>query len=80
MTKFVFNSIKALSMCSITAFMFACSQEDTVRFDQSFGFSTNGLSLKDFQGFLPSKFSIEDIDAFGAAYYNGTWKGIRIKK
>lgn len=52
----------------------------TVRFDQSFGFSINGLSLKDFQGFLPSKFSIEDIDAFGAAYYNGTWKGVRIKK
>lgn len=36
MTKFVFNSIKAFSMCSITAFMFACSQED------NFESETNG--------------------------------------
>lgn len=49
----------------------------TVRFDQSFGFTINNGATS---GFLPSKFDITDIDAFGAAYYDGGWKGVRIAK
>lgn len=49
----------------------------TVRFDRSFGFTINKLSVS---GFLPSEFDIHDIDAFGAAYYKGRWKGVRFTK
>lgn len=49
----------------------------TVRFDRSFGFTLNNFSVT---GFLPTEFDIHDIDAFGAAYYNGRWKGIRLIK
>lgn len=49
----------------------------TVRFDSSFGFTINNFSVS---GFLPSEFDIHDIDAFGAAYYNGRWKGVRFTK
>lgn len=47
----------------------------TVRFDQSFGFSYVGGGIK---GFLPTEFKISEIDAFGAAYYKGQWRGLRI--
>lgn len=53
------------------------SSSKTVRFDRSFGFSINNLSVS---GFLPSEFDIHDIDVFGAAYYNGKWKGVRFTK
>lgn len=50
-------------------------KDKTVRFDQSFGFRFgNGSGI---QPFLPSEFKISEIDAFGAAYYNGQWKGVR---
>lgn len=52
-----------------------------VYFDRSFGFSLffNGSSVTP-GFFLPSKFDIKDIDAFGAAKYNGQWKGVRMYK
>lgn len=49
----------------------------TVRFDRSFGFTLNNFAVT---GFLPSEFDIKDIDAFGAAYYNGSWRGVRFIK
>lgn len=49
----------------------------TVRFDRSFGFSINNFSVS---GFLPTEFDIDDIDAFGAAYYEGSWRGVRFVK
>ena len=48
----------------------------TVRFDFSIGFYwNNGLNFP-----IPmqiSSFNIESVDAFGAVYYNGSWKGVR---
>lgn len=49
----------------------------TVRFDQSFGFNLNNQSIS---GFVPTEFKINDIDAFGAAYYNNQWRGVRFVK
>lgn len=49
----------------------------SVRFDQSFGFTINNGSIS---GFVPSEFIIKDLDVFGAAYYNGQWKGVRLIK
>ena len=49
----------------------------TVRFDQSFGFNLNNKSIG---GFVPTEFKIKDIDAFGAAYYNNQWRGVRFVK
>lgn len=49
----------------------------TVRFDQSFGFNLNNKSIS---GFVPTEFKINDIDAFGAAYYNNQWRGVRFVK
>lgn len=49
----------------------------TVRFDRSFGFTLNNFAVT---GFLPSEFDISDIDAFGAAYYSGSWRGVRFTK
>jgi hypothetical protein len=49
----------------------------TVRFDQSCGFNLNNFAVT---GFLPSEFKIKEIDAFGAAYYNNRWKGVRFYK
>ncbi len=49
-------------------------ESKSVRFDQSFGFSfINGAV----GGFVPTEFKIKEIDCFGAAYYNGQWRGIR---
>ena len=48
-----------------------------VRFNRSFGFTINNFSVS---GFLPSEFDIHDFDVFGAAYYNGRWKGVRFTK
>lgn len=54
------------------------SKKEVVRFDQSFGISFNLLNGKaSAKGFLPTVFNIKDIDAFGAAKYNGVWKGVR---
>lgn len=54
------------------------TSSEVVRFDQSFGFSLNFLNGKaGLKGFLPTEFNIKDLDAFGVAKYNGTWKGIR---
>lgn len=47
----------------------------TVRFDVSFGFAYNSGS--GLGPMLISTFHIENIDAFGAIYYNGKWKGVR---
>ncbi|MBQ7222019.1 MAG: hypothetical protein IJS02_00945 [Bacteroidales bacterium] len=51
-----------------------------VRIDTSFGFTVNfnmvnGVSS--LGGFLPTEFNIAEVDAFGAAKYNGKWKGVR---
>lgn len=54
------------------------SDKKVVRFDQSFGISFNLFnSSASVKGFLPTVFNIKDIDAFGAAKYNGVWKGVR---
>lgn len=47
----------------------------SIYFDQSFGFTINNRNVG---GFVPSEFKIKEIDAFGAAYYYGQWKGVRI--
>lgn len=49
-----------------------------VYFNRACGFTINGSGS--IHGFLPSKFSIDDIDAFGAAKYKGQWKGVRMYK
>ena len=53
----------------------------TVRFDQSFGISVKiaGGSTA-VTPFLPSSYSIDDIDMFGAAYFEGTWRGVGFYK
>lgn len=50
----------------------------SVIFDRSFGFtfSNNG----GVSGFLPSEFDIKKLDAFGAAYYDRQWRGVRFYK
>lgn len=50
-------------------------ESKSVRFDRSFGFTIN--NNKGVGGFVPSEFKIKDLDVFGAAYYNGQWKGVR---
>ncbi|GAB6009686.1 hypothetical protein [Dysgonomonas reticulitermitis] len=53
------------------------SETKSVRFDQSFGFNfLNGAV----SGFVPTEFKIKEIDCFGAAYYGGVWKGVRLYK
>ncbi|MDD3211474.1 hypothetical protein [Bacteroides graminisolvens] len=49
----------------------------TVRFNRSFGFSINNGAVS---GFTPTEFDIKKIDAFGAAYYDNQWKGVRFYK
>jgi len=49
-------------------------ESKSIRFDQSFGFNFNNGSVS---GFTPTEFKIKDLDVFGAAYYNGQWKGVR---
>lgn len=49
-------------------------RRESIRFDRSFGFTLNNKGVS---GFVPSEFKIKDLDIFGAAYYNGTWKGVR---
>lgn len=49
----------------------------TIRFDQSFGVTFNNGSVG---GFVPTEFKIEDLDMFGACYYNKQWKGVRFVK
>jgi hypothetical protein len=53
----------------------------TIRFDQSFGISVKiaGGSTA-VTPFLPSSYTINDIDMFGAAYFEGTWRGVRFYK
>ncbi|MCQ2974847.1 MAG: hypothetical protein MJ211_08550 [Bacteroidales bacterium] len=46
----------------------------SVIFDRSFGLSISNKSIK---GFVPVNFNIKKIDAFGAAYYDGRWLGVR---
>ncbi len=46
----------------------------SVRFDRSFGFNINNGKVS---GFTPTEFKIKSIDAFGAAYYDGQWRGVR---
>lgn len=46
----------------------------SVIFDRSFGVSFIGVIPV---GYTPSDFNINSIDAFGAAYYDGRWLGIR---
>lgn len=48
----------------------------TVRFDFSVGFYWNN-SLKIPIPMQISSFNIESIDAFGAVFYKGAWKGVR---
>lgn len=48
-----------------------------IRFDVSFGIKINNGNVG---GFVPSEFKIKEMDMFGAAYYGGTWKGIRFIK
>lgn len=48
-----------------------------IRFDVSFGIKINNGNVGDF---VPSEFKIKEMDMFGAAYYGGTWKGIRFIK
>lgn len=53
---------------------YGSQKSKTVRFSQSFGLNyTGGLITP----FLPDKFSIKNIDCFGAVKYNGNWKGVR---
>lgn len=53
---------------------YGSQKSKTVRFSQSFGLNyTSGLITP----FLPDKFSIKNIDCFGAVKYNGNWKGVR---
>lgn len=49
----------------------------SVIFDRSFGFTLTNMSLS---GFLPTEFDIKSLDLFGAAYYNGEWRGVRFTK
>jgi hypothetical protein len=50
----------------------------TVRFNQSFGINLSlNSGVLGGSAFLPTKFNIEEIDCFGAAFYNGQWKGVR---
>lgn len=49
----------------------------TIRFDCSVGFNFNNGVVS---GFIPTEFIIEDLDMFGACYFNGVWKGIRFTK
>ena len=52
-------------------------ESKSVIFDRSFGFSFyNGCV----SGFLPSEFDIKKIDVFGAAFYEGEWRGVRFYK
>ncbi len=44
-------------------------------FDRSFGITVK--ISKSVSGFCPTKFSIKKIDAFGAAYCDGQWMGVR---
>lgn len=46
----------------------------SVIFDRSFGISFIGKMPAPF---TPSNFDINSIDAFGAAYYNNQWRGVR---
>lgn len=46
----------------------------SVIFDRSYGAS---IKYKHISGFLPTEFDIEAIDVFGAAYYDGEWRGVR---
>lgn len=46
----------------------------SVIFDRSFGVAFYGVVPVPY---TPSDFNIENIDAFGAAYYNGQWLGVR---
>lgn len=52
-------------------------ESKSVIFDRSFGFSFNNGCVS---GFLPSEFDINKIDVFGAAYYDGEWRGVRFYK
>ena len=45
-----------------------------IRFDRSGGFKFSNGKVS---GFVPSEFKIEEIDFFGAAYYDGKWRGVR---
>ena len=44
-----------------------------VRFNRSFGFNYNGI----ISPFLPSEFTINYFDGFGAVKYGGKWLGVR---
>lgn len=46
----------------------------SVIFDRSFGITITNKGIKDF---LPTEFEIKKVDAFGAAYCDGKWLGIR---
>ncbi|GHT65916.1 hypothetical protein FACS189452_00890 [Bacteroidia bacterium] len=52
--------------------------DKVVRFDMSFGIklSFTGGAWSG-STFLPSTFEIKGVDMFGAAYYNGQWRGVR---
>lgn len=50
------------------------SSSRTVRFSQSFGFHFDGGAVTPF---LPSKFTIQYFDGFGAVKYKGRWLGVR---
>ncbi len=54
---------------------FSDLKSKSIIFDRSFGFNISGKTIT---GFLPSEFDIKGIDAFGAAYYDNRWLGVRI--
>ena len=54
--------------------------KQTVRFHQSFGISISLGSTTNIRGFLPTRLNIDELDIFGAALYNGQWRGVRFMK
>jgi hypothetical protein len=71
------------SSCKIASYVhglkgYGTIKNKTIRFDRSFGFTikitSGGTSVNPF---LPSYFDIKNLDVFGAAKYNGVWKGVR---
>ncbi len=47
-----------------------------ILFGRSFGCRIGGGT----PWYTPNKFELVEATVFGAAYYNGTWKGVRIIK
>jgi hypothetical protein len=59
--------------------LFSCKKDEIN--DQSFGITIGILNGKfSFGPYLPTTFEVKDIDMFGAAFFEGYWRGVGFYK